>query len=197
MSRREQILAVAESVLEAEGPASLTMRRLATELGIRAPSLYKHVRSKDDIEAGLQERALRGIGEAVAAAGPELSRLTAAYRAWATAHPRLYELATRRPLHREALGPDVEESAAAPLVAAAGGDEHLARAMWATAHGLVDLELARRFPPGADIDRAWRVAFEALAPRTRPARERTGLSRDGSATVAPSPAPAGRGTPPG
>jgi AcrR family transcriptional regulator len=166
MSRREDILAVAEAVLDEEGPDGLTMRRLAADLGIQAPSLYKHVRSKGDIEAGLQERALRAFGEAVAAAGPDLFDIAAAYRSWALAHPRRYELATRRPLRREAIAPDVEAAAAAPLVAAAGGNEHLARAMWATAHGLVDLELAHRFPPGADVDRAWRTAFAALDPRS-------------------------------
>ena len=45
MSRRDEIVAVAESILEREGPDGLTMRRLADALGIRAPSLYKHVAS--------------------------------------------------------------------------------------------------------------------------------------------------------
>ena len=55
MTRRDEILDVAESLLESEGAAALTMRRVAEEMGIRAPSLYKHVTSKDDIEAGLFE----------------------------------------------------------------------------------------------------------------------------------------------
>ncbi|NEM04713.1 WHG domain-containing protein [Geodermatophilus normandii] len=166
MTRRDEILAVAEAVLEAEGPEGLTMRRLADALGIQAPSLYKHVRSKEDIEAGLQERALRSMGGALASAGTGLLELAAAYRAWAMAHPRLYELATRRPLRREALEPGVETAAAAPVVAAAGGDEHLARAVWALAHGLVDLELAHRFPPGADIDQTWRTALRVFSRHT-------------------------------
>jgi hypothetical protein len=43
---------------------------------------------------------------------------------------------------------------------AVGGDEHLARALWAMAHGLVDLELSNRFPPDADLDRTWARAIE-------------------------------------
>jgi len=158
MSRRDEILAMAESLLADEGPDSVTMRRLASELGIQAPSLYKHVRSKDDIEAGLQERALRSMGEMLSAAGPRVPDLARAYRSWALAHPRLYELATRRPLRRGDLGVGVEAAAAAPILSAVGGDEHVARALWALAHGLVDLELAGRFPPGADIDRTWQTA---------------------------------------
>jgi AcrR family transcriptional regulator len=157
MTRREEILDVAESLLEAEGPSALTMRRVAEEMGIRAPSLYKHVSSKDDIEAGLQERALRDM--AVAVTGPDLFAITAAYRRWALARPGLYELATRRPLRRDVIPASVEAAAAAPLVVAVGGDEHRARAVWALAHGLVDLELAGRFPPDADLDRTWRAAL--------------------------------------
>jgi AcrR family transcriptional regulator len=45
VTRREEILDVAESLLESEGAEALTMRRVAQEMGIRAPSLYKHVPS--------------------------------------------------------------------------------------------------------------------------------------------------------
>jgi AcrR family transcriptional regulator len=159
VSRRDEILDVAATVLEDEGPEALTMRELAARMGIRAPSLYKHVRDKDDITAGLQERALIDMAQHLSKAKPGLAALAEAYRSWARAHPRLYELATRRPLARERLAPGVESAAAAPIVAAAGGDEHLARALWALAHGLVDLELSDRFPPGADLDATWRTAL--------------------------------------
>ncbi|HET7397600.1 MAG TPA: TetR/AcrR family transcriptional regulator [Intrasporangium sp.] len=163
MSRRDEILDVAAALLEEEGPDALTMRELAGRMGIRAPSLYKHVRDKDEIVAGLQERALTHLARHLAAADPGLGGLADAYRSWAMAHPKLYEVATRRPLARERIAPGVESAAAAPIVAAAGGDEHLARALWALAHGLVDLELSDRFPPGADLDATWRTALRAFS----------------------------------
>jgi len=43
LSREAEIIDAAESVFEGERAEALTMRRLATELNIRAPSLYKHV----------------------------------------------------------------------------------------------------------------------------------------------------------
>ena len=159
MTRREEILDVAEALLESEGPAALTMRRVAVEMGIRAPSLYKHVANKEDIEAGLQERALRVLAAALAPAGADLLAIMVAYRRWALAHPGLYELATRHPLRRDVIPAEVEAAAAAPVVAAARGEEHRARALWALAHGLVDLELAGRFPPDADLDETWRAAL--------------------------------------
>lgn len=159
MTRSEEILDVAEALLEAEGAQALTMRRLAMEMGIRAPSLYKHVANKDAIEAGLQERALIAMATTLEPAGAELIEITRLYRQWALAHPGLYELATRRPLRRDEIAPGVEAAAAAQLVAAAGGEEHRARALWALAHGLIDLELAGRFPPDADLDRTWQAAL--------------------------------------
>jgi AcrR family transcriptional regulator len=167
VSRRDEVIDAAERVLEAEGPDAVTMRRLGEELGMRAPSLYKHVSGKQEIEAALQERALIGIAERLVAAGPGLAALAEGYRAWALAHPRMYELSARRPLQRDSLTPGVESAAAAPLMDAVGGDEHLARAVWAFAHGMVDLELADRFPPGIDVALAWTAglhAFEALHP---------------------------------
>jgi AcrR family transcriptional regulator len=172
VSRRDEILDVATTVLEEHGPDALTMRELAERMGIRAPSLYKHVSDKADIVAGLQERALLDLAHHLSVAAPGLVPLAAAYRSWARANPRLYELATRNPLARERLGPGVEAAAAAPVVAAAGGDEHRARALWALAHGLVDLELSDRFPPGADLDATWRTALRGFQqqedPESRP-----------------------------
>ncbi|WP_426592891.1 TetR/AcrR family transcriptional regulator [Cellulomonas sp. McL0617] len=168
-SRREEVLDVAVAMLEDRGPDALTMRALAARMGIRAPSLYKHVRDKDDIVAGIQERALVDLTEHLSAvSGQGLEALAHAYRSWARAHPRLYEVATRRPLARERIAPGVEQAAAAPLVAAAGGDEHAARVLWGLAHGLVDLELSDRFPPGADLDLTWQTALARWDRRPAP-----------------------------
>jgi len=57
VSRTEEIIDVAERLLEAEGPDALSMRRVADKMGIRGPSLYKHVANKDVIEAALQQRS--------------------------------------------------------------------------------------------------------------------------------------------
>lgn len=163
MSRLEEIVDVAQRLLEDEGTGALSMRRLASELGIQAPSLYKHVEGKEQIEAALQERALTQLGNALHPAG-DLRALAHAYRQWALAHPRLYELTTRRPLHRDQLRDGVETAASARLVALAGWNVDRARALWAAAHGLVDLELANRFPEDADVQAAWDALVAAFDP---------------------------------
>jgi AcrR family transcriptional regulator len=161
-TRREQAITVARELLEAEGEAGLTMRRLADRMGIRAPSLYKHLPDKAALELALVEAALTELGDALRSAGPGLAALAHAYRGWGLAHPHLYALATERPLPRDRLPAGLEERAAEPLMVAMGGNEHRSRALWAAAHGLTSLELAGRFPPGADLDGAWTALVEAF-----------------------------------
>ncbi len=48
---REDVVRTAMAVSDAEGSASLSMRRVATELGVATMSLYRHVPSKDDLVA--------------------------------------------------------------------------------------------------------------------------------------------------
>ncbi len=162
-TRREQAVAEARALLEEYGPAGLTMRGLGQRLGIRAPSLYKHFPNKAALEAALMAEGLSEMATALEAAPPDMAGLARAYRAWALAHPHLYTLTTGQPLPRDELPAGVEARAAAPVLAAVG-DEHRARAVWAAAHGLASLELAGRFPPGADLDAAWAAmaaAFDA------------------------------------
>jgi AcrR family transcriptional regulator len=165
-ARAREIVAAARDLLDAEGPEALTMRRLGERLGIRAPSLYKHLPDKAAVEVALMADGLAELAAVLEAAvrgapGDPLPPLGAAYRDFALAHPHLYRLMTDRPLPRDRLPAGVEDRAAAPLLAAAGSVAR-ARAVWAFAHGMVLLELAGRFPPGADLDAAWRAGLTAL-----------------------------------
>jgi AcrR family transcriptional regulator len=167
--RARQIVQVARELLEREGAEALTMRRLAERLGIRAPSLYKHLSDKAALEAAIIATGLEDIAAvleaALSAAGTEpLAALATAYRTFALAHPHLYRLMTDQPLPRNRLPTGVEARAAAPLLRAAG-DQDLARAVWAFAHGMVQLELARRFPPDADLHTAWQEGITAFQSR--------------------------------
>ena len=51
--RAREIVAAARELLEAEGPEGLSMRRVAERVGIRAPSIYKHLPDKQALEAAL------------------------------------------------------------------------------------------------------------------------------------------------
>jgi AcrR family transcriptional regulator len=165
--RAEEIVAAARALLEEEGAQGLSMRRVAGRLGIRAPSLYKHLPDKQALEAAIISDAFEEQAAAFEQAVREgeddpLAALAAAYRAFARRHPDLYRLMTERPLPRERLVPGVEERAAGPLIDAVGGDGDLARAVWAFAHGMTILELNGRFPPDADLDAAWEHGLDAF-----------------------------------
>ena len=160
--RAREIVAASRELLEREGPAGLSMRRVAERLGIRAPSLYKHVRDKGELEAALISEGFEEAAERFEAA-ESLAALGAAYRAFALAHPHLYRLMFEGRLPRERLVPGAEERAAAPVIAAVGGDPDRARALYAFAHGMVILELGGRFPDGADLDAAWARGLRAFA----------------------------------
>jgi len=53
---REAVLDTAIRLLDAEGVEALTMRRLASELGVSAMALYRHVGSKDELLMVLVDR---------------------------------------------------------------------------------------------------------------------------------------------
>jgi AcrR family transcriptional regulator len=178
-ARAEEVVAAARRLLEEEGAGALTMRRLAEQLGIKAPSLYKHLPDKAALEAaiiatGLEEAAAKfeqavdsatiggaANGDAAGGGAAAIAALAAAYREFALAHPHLYRLMHNGPLPRRHLPAGVEERAAAPLLRVAGSRAR-ARALWAFAHGMVMLEIDQRFPPDADLDAAWEAGIAAF-----------------------------------
>jgi AcrR family transcriptional regulator len=165
--RATEIVSAARGLLEEGGPEALNMRGLADRIGIRAPSLYKHFPDKAALELALIEQAFAEIGTAlyaaVAAEQPTLELLRA-YRAYATANPNLYRLATAGPLPRERLAPGLEDWAGAPFYLATG-NSHRAQALFSFAHGMVILEIDDRFPDDSDLDRTWNAGVQAFASR--------------------------------
>src|SRR5450631_3421540 len=97
----EQIENAARELAEQDGFEQLSLARLAAALGIKAPSLYRHVDSKDallklmltitnqELIAALRTQPTEGnTGESRAM----LLRMALAYRAYAHAHPVMYGL---------------------------------------------------------------------------------------------------------
>lgn len=52
---RDRALRAAVAIADAEGISALTMRRLASELGVEAMSLYHHVANKDEVLDGITD----------------------------------------------------------------------------------------------------------------------------------------------
>ncbi|MFN7142720.1 MAG: TetR/AcrR family transcriptional regulator [Myxococcota bacterium] len=58
---RERVIEAAVALADTEGIDALSMRRLATALGVQAMSLYNHVKDKDDLLDALVERVVAEI----------------------------------------------------------------------------------------------------------------------------------------
>jgi AcrR family transcriptional regulator len=97
---RDDVLAAALRIVDAEGAHALSMRRLGRDLGRDPMRLYRHAASKDALLDGVVERVLDEL--VVDPAGPsweEGLRSTArAFRALALAHPHVVPLLVTRPL---------------------------------------------------------------------------------------------------
>jgi AcrR family transcriptional regulator len=144
------------------------MRALGDQLGIKAPSLYKHFISKDALRAALAGTALAesGVGlHSVVDAGGGVVELLDAYRQQAHANPHLYRLATTGRLPRADLPAGLEEWSGAPFFLVTGEDPHLAQALWSLAHGMTILELDQRYPSGSAPEESWQAAADLFTTR--------------------------------
>jgi AcrR family transcriptional regulator len=159
------IIQRAAEIIEAEGVESLALAKLATMLGIKAPSLYHHFSSKNALLRAVNLRIIEDLTRAmqVAAAAEnephaQLMAVARSYRLFVHSHPACYALALGR-LPEEAR-PDASllEQLALPFQATAarlsGEMQSLAalRGLWALVHGFSLLECNGQFRRGGDLD---------------------------------------------
>lgn len=96
---RHNALIVALRIIDEEGLDALSIRRLATELGVNGASLYHHFRSKEEILTGVVELALaevRGAGESPEGWRQWLPENARRFREALLAHPALLPLVAQR-----------------------------------------------------------------------------------------------------
>ena len=74
---RERIVDIALGLLGTSGPDGLSMRALADALGTAPMSLYRHVRSKDDLLSAIVAQALEGLDFDLPARGAWTDRVAA------------------------------------------------------------------------------------------------------------------------
>lgn len=148
---RDDVVETARRLVEAEGPDALTMRKLATELGVTPTTLYWHVGKREDIVAAVIERQSRLMAVREVRGETPAERITnAAMHAWesALAHPRMTGLA--HTTGASALLQLPQEIALVRELTAAGlrGDEvrDAVRSILATIAGFLVLALRRPAP---------------------------------------------------
>jgi AcrR family transcriptional regulator len=165
---RDRVVDEAASMVDEVGLHTLTLAALAERLGIRQPSLYKHIDSMAGLHRDISVRAKRELGEMLARAAvgrsgsAAIHSMSHAYRDWAREHPARYEASQRMPS-----AGDIEDEAVslagiqviADVLAAyelAGDDAVDAiRAFRATLHGFLSLETMGSFAMSVDVDRSF------------------------------------------
>jgi AcrR family transcriptional regulator len=94
-------------VLDAEGSAGLSMRTVASELGVGTMSLYRYVTDRDELEAAVVERVVGQVDLTLAPRLPwdkRIRSLLERVRAAVAEHPALIPLVvSRRHLERSSL----------------------------------------------------------------------------------------------
>ncbi|MFE9370642.1 TetR/AcrR family transcriptional regulator [Streptomyces sp. NPDC006711] len=104
----DRIVAAASALVDAEGLAAVSTRRLAAELGVSGPSLYNHFRTKDEILEAVADATSAQVDLSMFEEGDERDWRTAlhdwalAYRAVLTRHPHIVPVLAQGPGRRPA-----------------------------------------------------------------------------------------------
>lgn len=184
---RERLCDAAARIYVDEGPAAVTLRRLASELGVGTMTPYRYFDNKDDIITAVRTRGLNRFSEALEKAldspgdGRARSRAVRdAYIGFARENTATYRLMfeypeARRddPAYRQAhermwrtIAAHVDVMIAEGTVAADAAI--LGHQIWAALHGAVMLEIAGMLPEGYDAASLHTRTVSALFDTARP-----------------------------
>lgn len=166
---RERLCGVAEKLFAEQGPNGVTMRQLASELGVSPMTPYRYFKDKDEIlgavRAGAFNRFAEALEEAFARETEPLAKMQStaeAYVNFALTQPNAYklmfdlqhenelqypELVAAAMRARKTLTAHVESLIDAGLLS--GDPLKIGLILWAALHGFVELQLAGHLPPGS------------------------------------------------
>jgi len=170
----DAIVRAARHVLEAEGLSGLTMRRVAEEVGVKGPSLYKRIPDREALLRAVADGVVADLSRALAGAedtddpAADLESTAVAYRDFVLRNPNAYRLLFTELPSGANPDPAILAALGEPIVRAvarlAGERSSLegARTFVAWAHGFVSMELAGAFRLGGDLDAAYAFGVRAI-----------------------------------
>lgn len=171
------LLDAAGNLLATEGPAALTVRRIANAAGVSTMNVYSRFGGKDGVVEHLFIEGFRRLGEAMSsreATDDPIADIRAcglSYRRFAIEHQTLYSVMFDRVVPDFQPSPDAQVLAGSTLellanrlgrAMAAGALKpadpmNTAALVWATCHGVVSLELKAVGPPAIE----WPGVYDA------------------------------------
>ena len=171
---RQDLLGAAKAAVEAHGSRQLTLRGLARQVGVSAPSVYLHFPNLDHLLAALVAQGFEDLTVAtnsaardIADPADDLRARCQAYCRFALEHPRLYQLMFQDDLPLtfqaqpgstpgrrsfENLIAAVRRCLDAGLAPAHDDPFRLASLIWTAEHGLVLARISRPAFPWAPIE---------------------------------------------
>lgn len=169
----DAIVAAGRRIVEEQGLEGLTMQRVAGAVGVRAPSLYKHVANRGELVKLIVEAVVVDLGRKLDAvvsgvSTSDLVELVRAFRSFVLDQPQSYRVVFA-PMPED-WRPDqkVFTDAAAPVLrtteAMVGSERALdaARLVTAWAHGFMTMELTGAFRIEGELDRAFEFGIDRL-----------------------------------
>jgi AcrR family transcriptional regulator len=166
---RERLCEAAERLFAERGQDAVTMRQLASELGVSPMTPYRYFKDKDDILAAVRTNGFNRFADALEAARASVASPRAkgaavgeAYLRFAFEHPHTYKLMFDLNQPHESDYPDLVAAGRRAKANMSGyvtdqiesgelqGDAgKIGMMFWAATHGAVVLELAGKLPKGA------------------------------------------------
>ena len=169
------VVAAGAALADEVGLVGLTMGLLAERVGVRTPSLYKHVDSLGALQRGIAVQAKRELGAALARAavgrsGPDAVRAFAdAWRRWVLDHPGRYAATVRAPAADDEEDRRASDDALQVLLDILAGFGlrgaraiDAARALRSALHGFASLEAAGGFGMPRDVNHSYRFLVDTL-----------------------------------
>lgn len=164
---RRALVDAAQRILEAEGPAALSLRAVAREAGVSPAAPYHHFKDKGELLDAVADEGWSRLNEVMKAArdtagSPRaaMASLGVAYVCFARDNPALYRVMYKRSRDKEGLpehlhaGDDSAFCRTRETLLEAGADasdeiglELATIAAWSAAHGLAELGGFRQFDP--------------------------------------------------
>lgn len=165
---QDRVVHEAEQMADEVGLREFTLAALAERLGVRQPSLYKHIDSMASLQRSISVRAKVELGDVLARAAVGRSgndaiiAMSHAYRQWALRHPGRYVSAQVAP----SPGDSDDEAASLAVVQIIAdvlgaykleGDDAIdaIRALRSALHGFVTLESSGGFQLNVDVNRSY------------------------------------------
>jgi AcrR family transcriptional regulator len=165
------IVRAARALLERSGSEGFSLQDVAKAVGVKTPSLYKHIVDRAALLASLERQGYAELGAAVrvhAKAADPLRAMAVAYRRFALSSPQLYARMLAADATRSAESVRWRQEAVQPVLAALMplvGKAHAlraARTVTAFLHGYVTMEMTGAFRLGGNVDRDFSHALDAV-----------------------------------